>query len=440
VSTVKDLHQALSDEVKRLEPPAGLEARVLQQALRSSAAVVPAHRAERRGAVRSWEPKRSMELAAGIATVALAAIVIGTFAYIRLAARPHTVAPPITTASPSPSVPGPILTLPLNVDPAKPLILFDDAGDGLQVDGMTWDGQLGKVTQTPYHFYGVGLTAQSSNPSGTLIYAPPNILDRTGRVVAAFPGQVTFPGTWADDELHYCQIASIQASDTGAVSRTLQLTTPGGTPRDVALVSAQDRSANAFAVTVCSVLADRAVVITGTPNVYGGNGFKQYSVVQLSSGHILWTRDLSGNGVANVVASRDGQYVAEVQSTGLTTIYSATNGTMVAHVNGWVEAFSWDGSLAVVVANDRRTSVLRWSDGTVVWRVPPGQSLVGFQPEPGGPSLAILTSSGASSHDSVLYVVSSGGRVLGQREMPIDFLLGCSPISWGWGPSCRLPI
>lgn len=88
MNTVKDLRQALSDEVRRLQPPAGLETRVLQQALRSSGTAVKTHRAQRRGDVRSWEPTRRTEVAAGIAAVLLAAIVIGTFAFIRLNTHP----------------------------------------------------------------------------------------------------------------------------------------------------------------------------------------------------------------------------------------------------------------------------------------------------------------------------------------------------------------
>jgi photosystem II stability/assembly factor-like uncharacterized protein len=93
VNTIKDLRQALSEEMSRLQPPAGLETRVLQQALRSAAAV-PLDRSRKSPVVPMG---RRTELAAGIAAVVLAAIVIGTFAYIRAATRPHTVAPPITS-------------------------------------------------------------------------------------------------------------------------------------------------------------------------------------------------------------------------------------------------------------------------------------------------------------------------------------------------------
>jgi hypothetical protein len=78
VNTVQDLRQALSEEVKRLQPPAGLEARVLQQALRSSAAVAAAHRADRRGAFRSSDSKsiEAPRLIALVAALLAVAIVI----------------------------------------------------------------------------------------------------------------------------------------------------------------------------------------------------------------------------------------------------------------------------------------------------------------------------------------------------------------------------
>lgn len=88
MNTVNDLRQALSEEVRRLQPPGGLETRVLQQALQRSEIIVPAHQGERRNALPSWEPRRRTELAAGIAAVVLAAVVIGTFAFVRLNTHP----------------------------------------------------------------------------------------------------------------------------------------------------------------------------------------------------------------------------------------------------------------------------------------------------------------------------------------------------------------
>ena len=103
MNTVKDLRQALSEEMSRMQPPAGLEARVLQQALRSPATVARPNRTKVRGADR--RPRARTELAAGIAAMLLAAIVVGTFVYVRTASHTQTVAPPkreVPTSQPIP--------------------------------------------------------------------------------------------------------------------------------------------------------------------------------------------------------------------------------------------------------------------------------------------------------------------------------------------------
>jgi photosystem II stability/assembly factor-like uncharacterized protein len=359
---------------------------------------------------------RRTELVAGIATLLLAAIVIGSFAYIRSFSRTHNVSPPPRH--------GPTLTQPLIVDPATPVILFSDGG---QVDGMTWDGRAGKLTDVP---------GSSSNPGGTLYIAFPNILDRSGRVVAKLEGSpytdggvgMVFYGTWADDNQHYCQVLPIFGGASSAPG-TLQLTTPGGTPRDVVQVGMQSSGANTLTAAVCSVLADRAVVVQADPNAPGGSDpVIQYWVVQLSTGSILWTHDLRGRGVAALVASRDGRYFAEVKQAYAggsalpaadTTIYGAS-GSAAGHVDGWVQGFSWDGTRAIVVADQGRASVVRWSDGSVLWRMPADDRLTAFQAQPGGTGVAIQTL------NSILYVISSEGRVVAELQGISTALLACT--------------
>jgi hypothetical protein len=340
---------------------------------------------------------------------------------------------------------------PLTVSASTPVILFTDAGNSNQIDGLTWDGErAGKVTEIPSPFQSVcettGTTdvcssppvgggapplnsAESSNPDGSLFVAFPYFYDRSGRVVATLKGGPYsdprvgeyFVGTWADDDHHYCQVQPRFGGAT-AVTGTLQLTTPGGTPRDVVRIGSQAASEYTLTVGACSMLADRGVLVQRTPTLgSGGNTIDQYWVVELSSGHVLWTRDLRAAGVRRVIASRDGRYVAEVSTSGATAIFGPT-GSVVGHVSALVEAFSWDGSLAVVVSSGG-TSVVRWNDGTVVWTLPTGAALSGFQPEPGGTNFAIRTVNGA------LYVVSAAGRVIAQRDVP--GLLGCIPAQAG---------
>lgn len=386
-------------------------------------------------------PRPRLRVAAGLIAALLVVAIVAGFLAIHLSTLRTIPAKP-SIPHPSPLYPPPALTQPLSVGPAVPLILFGDAGNSLQVDGMTWDGQWGKLTQVPDAGQ---LTSGGTayNPAGTMFVSFPNVLDRSGQVVASLAGGpyadpavgMWFVGTWADDELHYCQVVPVFARGANPEPGVLQLTTPGGTPRDVVQVGMQDSRSNTLRANACSVLADRAVVIQGDPNP-GPSGplpFIQYWVVQLSSGHVLWTHDLRGRGIVNVIASRDGRYVAEVQSSGTTTIYGP-DGSPVAHLNRSVRAFSWDGSLAVVTGGGQ-ASVIKWSDGTVIWTVPPGQGLSGFQPEPGGTSLALMTLDTTHSYTEfvprpgVIYVVSSDGRVLARRAVAQGYLLVCIPIA-----------
>jgi hypothetical protein len=409
----------------RFDLPPGL----VDRATAAAAVAQPGALPNRRETVRTgsdFERRRPMgsrtELVAGIAAIVLAAIVIGSFAYVRAITHQRTITPPITSPTPGQPAPrpSPTVTNPLNVSSSTPVILFSDFGLGSQLDGMTWDGLSGKVADLA----SAGSGADSSNPAGTLFVAFPNVVDRSGRVVAQLSGGpyadqavgMYFVGTWADDELHYCQVVPIFGG-TNAVQGTLQLTTPGGTPRNVARVGLQSAQENNLSASACSVLGDRAVVVQSRPG--SSSNIDQYWVVQLSSGRVLWTHDLRATDITRVVPSRDGRYVAEVRSTGTTTIYDAS-GAAVGQVNGSVEGFSWDGSIAIVVADSGQASLVRWSDGTTVWAVPADQGLAGFQPQPGGTSVAIKTV------NSALYVVSSSGRVIAQLPVAGN-LLGCLP-------------
>jgi hypothetical protein len=175
-------------------------------------------------------------------------------------------------------------------------------------------------------------------------------------------------------------------------------------------------------VAACSVQADRAVVVQL-------GGVSQYWVIQLSSGRVLWRRDFGFNTSTGqyelAVASRDGRYIAEVHNTGTpvqpifeSTIYDS-GGLVVGHVPGAVQAFSWDGSLAVVGAKEVQLTVVRWRDGTVIWSAPHGVWYGGWaRPEPGGTSIAVGVFNPAnpwSTNGSVpqpldVYIVSADGR------------------------------
>jgi hypothetical protein len=142
-------------------------------------------------------------------------------------------------------------------------------------------------------------------------------------------------------------------------------------------------------VAACSVQRDRAVVLDQ----------RGIWVIRLSTGRTVWTHSYSSNSVG-VSSSRDGQYVAETsgligQTQGwMTTIYGA-DGSALGRVAGRINKFSWDGSLAVVDYVGVAPSVVRWRDGTVLWKAPDGVTYEDSLPEPNGSRIAVAVRNAA---------------------------------------------
>lgn len=267
-----------------------------------------------------------------------------------------------------------------------PVILFHDAVNIDQIDGITWDGSAsGRVAATG------GTSGFSPNPAGTLYAAlgDRGIHDRSGHLVAAYGGNKGF-GTWADDGRHYCQMVSRSAlPPPGGEPASLQLAAPGEPARTIAQVGTAYQQAGVW-IAACSVQLDRAIVVQP-----GGQGIgtRQVWAVQLTTGRILWTRSYSlDSSVVTIAASRDGRYVAEVRSgpgqAPATVVYGPAGSTM-AQVSGSVSGFSWDSVLAVVTTADGSVSVIRWQDGSHVWGAPQGQTFFSTLGEPGGQHIAL---------------------------------------------------
>jgi len=390
-----DVRAAFDKEQAELGDIAGARQRLVQNALRA----------------REDAPSRGLQLAAGIAAILIAAIVITTFELVRAGSHPQTVpaATPKANASPTP------LSNLLNVADSTPIITYGDPALPNQVDAMTWDGKAaGKLAYQP-----VG----TGNPANNMFAGPTVIRDRSGQLMASGTfGAKYFGGTWADDEVHFCQMVPFDYLGANGVPATLQIVTPGSPPRNVIQVGNVYEQAS-ISVAACSVLEDRAVVVQS----FGDGGAAQYWVVQLSTGKILWGHKFdSSSGPAAVVSSRDGMYVAEHQTKpGLpitaagSTIYGP-NGNEVGHLAMWVEAFSWDGSLAVIDSGSASGSVtmMHWSTASIVWGAPSGYALSKVEPEPGGSSLAIWIASpaqlvqGSGPAQADLYVIASDGHVI----------------------------
>ena len=320
---------------------------------------------------------------AGVALVLVAASAIGVSVVIRglhskNVVTNHPSPTPVATPSATPA-PTPMSQL-LQVPATTPVILFHDSVDRQQIDGVTWDGSArGRVGVTDT---GMGFV---QNPAGTLYGWTGSVRDRTGAVVGTVPASPnfkSFPGTWADDGRHICSMFSESPfGQPNGKPTTLQLTTVGQSPRNVVKVGVVYEQTS-IGVDACSIEKDRAVVVQSGSM---GNTV-QFWVVQLSTGRILWTRANGGD----FQSSRDGQYIAEVsQPTGGTTTVYGPTGLVLGHVAGAVNAFSWDGSLAVVGEFNGPVSVVRWRDGTILWSGPSNAGYWSAMPEPGGQRVAI---------------------------------------------------
>jgi hypothetical protein len=354
---------------------------------------------------------RGLQWAAAVAAVLIAAIVIVTFALAR--ANSHSNVLPAATPSPKAAVSPTPLTKALNVADSTPIIVYGDPANRNQLDGVTWDGKTaGKLTSQQL----VG----GGNPQNNLFAGSNSIDDRAGNtVMTGSMGIKGFQGTWADDGRHICLVTPFNDPGNAGVPTTLQLVTVGPSPqaRNVARVGTLNQQTFVRAV-ACSTRSDRAVVVQS-----GGQGVftAQYWVVQLSTGKVIWTHsfDVAHTSV-DVITSRDGVYVAEnltqAAPTG-STVYGP-DGKAVAHLPTFIEAFSWNGDLAVVDMGYGSTQVnlISWRDGAVLWTCPPGVGLLRAVPEPDGTKIAVWLVPAADFQQLAqtpdLYVLTASGAVV----------------------------
>jgi hypothetical protein len=375
----RSLREAFEREQAGLGSLAGARDRVMSTAIAS----------------RRASPGRALRLAGGAVALLLTAAVVGTLLLARsgATAQPaHSRPTAIPTVAPTPSsppstpTPGPATaavsghqTQALAVPSSEPVLLFRDGDDPSQVDGVTWDGgTAGRVGQ---------VSSQSGilqNPPGTRYAVTSGLVyDRSGAQVGTAP-PARDPWRWADDGGGYCHVDQSATLTLGGVGPAVHTVTRVGTTS----------SQTGLVLAACSVESDRAVVVQTAGQ---GVSAAKVSVVQLSSGSTIWARSLPNDGTSTVRvnASRDGQYVAVISSRcclgaapgpSSTTIYGP-DGAVAGQVAGAVEAFSWDGTLAVV--SGPVVSVVRWRNGATIWNAPAGVTYVSSLPEPGGQQVAV---------------------------------------------------
>jgi hypothetical protein len=356
-------------------------------------------------AVRTSEPANRMQLAAGLAAILIAALVIATFAYIRAGSQP-------TSSKPLGGVPN-----------TTPLILYHDPSKIGQIDGITWDGRSsGRVGDG-------GVDTGTSNPAGTRYTSTGGVRDRAGRVLGpmAYAWANGFHVTWADDELHYCQIVPASVNEAGAVPGMLQLVLPGQPALDVRQIGTfwpLSQNKPFPNVSACSLANDRVVVteLTTSPGLS-----VQDWVVQLSTGRIVWTHTIKLTGsptAVGIVATHDGQFVAESQvlpGPATATIFGP-DGAEITHFDGTVDAFSWDGSLAVISpSSGGPVTLTRWRDNTILWSGPDGLHFREARAEPGGDRVAVglvdpIDAQTATVRLVNLYVITAQGQVVWHKD------------------------
>lgn len=335
-------------------------------------------------AARTDERGNRMQLAASVAAILIAAVVIVTFVYVRSGNQPSH-GGPIFTPTPIPSASPTPLSNRLDVPADTPVILYHDPANFDQIDGMTWGGDKSGVVGQG------GVAGGAPNPAGTFYGTSTDIRDRAGRVVVTLDTGVVkgFNGFWADDEVHYCEMVRSAARDVTAPA-ILQLGAPGQRPTSIARLGdmpSANLNAGGPAVVACSPANDRAVVYQSGGQ---GVGVRQFWVVQLSTGHVVW----SGGSGSWIAASHDGDYVAlgqESQTAHTTTTLYGPTGGVQAHIDGAVYSFSWDGALVVVQKQNAPVTVIRLRDGSIVWSAAgPGSYYVSqASAEPGGTRLAV---------------------------------------------------
>ncbi|TMB72051.1 MAG: hypothetical protein E6J51_01055 [Chloroflexi bacterium] len=280
-------------------------------------------------------------------------------------ARPTSSASAIASPSVSPST-----------SPAgqKPLIWY--RGPSNDLHGLDWTGKEVR-TLSP------DLVIQS--PDGLLLWHRPNVP------------------------------ASTSKESTG--SYALEMLRIDGTRDRIGAISLTPGTAQLPVLAACSVLTHRAVVIGETPG-YAWS----LSMISLTDGSVLY-QHIYPNPLARIVASHDGQYIAEqyggnANAGPAVLIRQLPSGTTVGQFSGIiVQGFSWDGSLVVGYTfgnpSTQEAQVYRWRTHEVVWHqcMCPHPNWLAVLPQPGGSNVAVVATTDDGTHVSFNIVDMSGRPV-----------------------------
>jgi Big-like domain-containing protein len=310
------------------------------------------------------------------------------------------------TPSPSPTSVAPSISASPSVTPTTsgPLIWY--RGPTNDLHGLDWTGKQVKNLSP-------GIMIQS--PDGFLLWRRPNIPasssavsnsdgNPVGSVVAVDQNM-----TWADDSQQFCGVTS-----TPAGSYALEMLRING-PRDpIGAINLPRAPAQVPVLAACSVLTRRALVI-GQSSGYTWSS----SLISLADGSVIYQRSYP-NPLARIVASHDGQYIAEQLASNanggpVTLIRQLPSGTVVGQLSGiLVQGFSWDGSLVVgsTFGNPsvQEAQVIRWRTHEAVWHqcMCPHPHWLIVLAQPSGTKVAVVASTDDGLHVSFNIVDANG--------------------------------
>jgi hypothetical protein len=288
-----------------------------------------------------------------------------------------------------------------------PLIWY--MGPANDLHGLDWTGKQVKALSPDI---------VSQSPNGLLLWRRPNspggtsaVNDADGNPVGSIPFDDPVI-IWADDSRQFCGV-TVMSLPTRAYE--LEMLRVNG-PRDrVGAINLPATPSGTPTLAACSVLTGRAVVSGQSPYGY----VSSLSMISLSDGHVIYQRSYP-NAVARIVASHDGQYVAEQSASNanggpVTLIRQLPSGSVVGQLSGiLVQGFSWDGSLVIgsTFGNPsiQDAQVIRWRTHETIWHqcmCPQPHWLVGLA-QPGGTKVVVVASMNDGSVVSFNIVDANG--------------------------------
>ena len=287
------------------------------------------------------------------------------------------------------------------VPQGTPVVLYwrSVTPDGLYA--TSWGGALYKI---PTLNFGPGSPVVQS-PDGSRLAIGDKAYDTTSGAPTQLPLDAATADavdvTWGDDSRHVCLVRRLP---TDGSPSEISFGLPGSPAKVLGRFGSQGQQLPGATVLACSATTNRVVVA----NVGYMNDTSDVWVLDATTGatksHRSYptTSQSNGNIGSFVVASPDGQYLAETDAaTGSATIRGIADGSVVARLSGMeVHGFSSHGHLVlaaprspgVALENASLTNpvVVDWRTGKTVWRSPVGAGFAGrLAAQPSGEGIAL---------------------------------------------------